>query len=525
MAAKEMPIREKIEPGESGDITLDMLKSALADTKPELIENAAGEFRSAMTNLKSLIDCLDRHLDSFDKNWTAGEDAKMVKTQFRRLRESAQSVVDAIVGPNPPGMMGPYVPTGVAPALEMYSSTLKEFRGDNVPQSADRDISFLEGAYEGGTVGAIGGAGVGVFAGGVGAVPGAVIGAVGGTIVGGVTTLFTDGPFQNMFGDSKAEQDLKAAKEHLRKLTQATASVNEAFPHSVKTDIPEFTPLGFTPPNAGAPPGSAYRPGGPGPYPPAGVQSYAPASGGNDFTTPGFGLNGDGPGGPGGGTPGVNGPGWNPSDPNGPGANGPGANEPGWNEPGANGPDANGPGSDGPGANGGTGVGGADGTGSGTNGGTGVGAYPSGDPGRDTKLADYTPQTPGLAAQQNHPGNSGQQGYPGSGSGNSATGIGAPTPGGAVGYGAGGGGGATSGGSAGGAGSGSGADSRGMGSARALSASTGSAMPLIPPGGTGTSEGDEERERSTWLLEDEDLFMSDRPVTSPLIDGAPKGKA
>ena len=41
-----------------------------------------------------------------------------------------------------------------------------------------------------------------MFAGGVGAVPGAVIGAVGGTIAGGVTTLFTDGPFQNMFGDS-----------------------------------------------------------------------------------------------------------------------------------------------------------------------------------------------------------------------------------------------------------------------------------------------------------------------------------
>jgi hypothetical protein len=64
-----------------------------------------------------------------------------------------------------------------------------------------------------------------------------------------------------------------------------------------------------------------------------------------------------------------------------------------------------------------------------------------------------------------------------------------------------------------------------MGTARALSTSAGSAMPFVPHGGSGTSEGDEERERSTWLLEDEDLFMSDRPVTSPLIDGAPKGKA
>ena len=433
-----------------------------------------------MTNLKTLIDCLDRHLDSFDKKWTAGEDAKMVKTQFRRLRESAQSMVDAIVGPNPPGVMGPYVPTGVAPALEMYSSTLKEFRGDNVPQSADRDVSFLEGAYQGGTVGAMGGAGVGVFVGGVGAAPGAVIGAVGGTIVGGVTTLFTDGPFQNVFGDSKAEQDLKAAKEHLRKLAQATASVNEAFPYSVKTDIPEFTPLGFTPPDTGTPPGAGPA-GGPGAYPTA----YVPGSGGNDFTTPGFGLNGDGPGGPEGGTPGVNGPGWNPSDPNGPGTNGPGANVPGWNEPGANGPDANGPGSDGSGANGGTGVGGADGTGSGTNGGTGAGgdgAYPPGDPGRDTKLADYTPQMPDLSAQQGHPGTFGQQGYPGSGSGNSATGIGAPTPGGAVGYGA-------SGAAGGYGGSGSGGDSRGMGAARALSASTGSAMPFIPhAGGAGRAK-------------------------------------
>ncbi|AWS46447.1 hypothetical protein DKM19_39240 [Streptosporangium sp. 'caverna'] len=512
-----MPIREKIDPGESGEITLDMLKSALADTKPELIENAAGEFRSAMANLKTLIDCLDRHLDSFDKKWTAGEDAKMVKTQFRRLRESAQNMVDAIVGPNPPGMMGPYVPTGVAPALEMYSSTLKEFRGDNVPQSADRDVSFLEGAAQGGAAGAMGGAGVGVFVGGVGAVPGAVIGAVGGTIAGGVTTLFTDGPFQNVFGDSKAEQDLKAAKEHLKKLTQATASVNEAFPHSVKTDIPEFTPLGFTPPNTGTPPGSAYRPGGLGAYPTA----YVPASGGNDFTMPDFGLNGDGPGGPEGGTPGVNGPGWNPSDPNGPGTNGPGANVPGWNDPGTNGPGANGPGAGGPGANGGTG---ADGTGAGTNGGAGVGAYPPGDPGRETKLADYTPQMPDLSAQQSHPGNFGQQGYSGSGSGNSATGNGAP--GSTVGYGVGGGSGTTSGGSGGSGGSGAGADSRGVGTARALSASTGSTMPFVPhAGGAGASEGDEERERSTWLLEDEDLFMSDRPVTSHLIDGAPKGKA
>ncbi|WP_371783343.1 hypothetical protein [Streptosporangium subroseum] len=517
MAAKEMPIREKIDPGESGEIPLDMLKSALADTKPELIENAAGEFRSAMTNLKTLIDCLDRHLDSFDKKWTAGEDAKMVKTQFRRLRESAQSVVDAIVGPNPPGMMGPYVPTGVAPALEMYSSTLKEFRGDNVPQSADRDVSFLEGAAQGGAAGAMGGAGVGVFVGGVGAVPGAVIGAVGGTIAGGVTTLFTDGPFQNVFGDSKAEQDMKAAKEHLKKLTQATASVNEAFPHSVKTDIPEFIPPDFTPPNTGTPPGSAYRPGGPGAYPTAEGRPYVPGAG-NDFTTPGFGLNGDGPGAPGGDTPGANGPGWNPSDPN-----GPGANVPGWNEPGTNGPDANGPG-----ANGGTGAGGAGGTGSGTNGGAGGdGAYPPGDPGRDTKLADYTPQMPDLTTQQSHPGNSGQQGLLGNGSGNPATGVGAPTPGGAVGYGAGGtsGGGGASGAGGGGAGSGSGADSRGVGTARALGASTGSTMPFVPHSGGGTSEGDEERERSTWLLEDEDLFMSDRPVTSPLIDGAPKGKA
>ncbi|GAA0846689.1 hypothetical protein ACFQVD_40020 [Streptosporangium amethystogenes subsp. fukuiense] len=463
MVVRETPIKTEISTSEAV-ITLDLLKDAFDKVKPELIQSAAGEFRSVMANLKTLIACLDRHLDSFDKKWTAGEDAKMVKAQLRRLRESAQSVVDAIVTPNPPGKTGPFPPKGIAPALEMYSSTLKAFRGDQ-PDSVDRDVSFLEGAAQGGTIGLTGGA---IF----GGVPGAVIGGVSGAVVGGVTTLFTDGPFQNLFGDSKEEQELKAAKKYLKKLTAATAQNNEAFPDSVRTDTPEFSmPNPYLPP--GALPVGTYPPGGGAGQVPGGVPAYD-LTAGNDFTVPGSGL--DGLNGDGFGVPGVNAPVWN----------GSGANGPGWNVPGLNGTDLNGTGLNGTGVNGGYP------DGSGTNG-TGKDGGSSGDPGNDTRLAGYNSHVPDFA---------GQQSSPGSGSGYSAS------VGGGVGYG----------------GIGAGGDFRGAGTARALSAGTGSMMPLVPHSGAGR-EDDEERERSTWLLEDEDLFMSDRPVTSPFINGAPKGKA
>ncbi|MDP9865453.1 MULTISPECIES: WXG100 family type VII secretion target [Streptosporangium] len=511
MAAKELPIKQKIDTSEFDGVTLDTLKSALGNAKPELIESAAGEFRTAMANLKTLIESLDRHLKAFDEHWTAGEDAKVVKAQLRRIRESAQNVVDTVVVPNPPGKMGPFAPQGIAPAMEMYSTTLRAFRGDHIPDKADKDVSFLEGAFQGGMAGAGAGAGVGFFVGGVGAVPGAVIGAVGGTVIGGVTSLFTDGPFQNMFGDSKTEQDLKAAKEHLKKLTAATAQVNEAFPVSVKTDIPEFTPPDPTIPPV-PPTGDKYGPNGTGSYPPGGGQPYVPAFTMNGLP-PGSGPGGlDGgpgvPGGdlPGGGLPGGGLPGWN-----GPDGNGPGQNGPGWDDPTGNGPGQNGPGWNGPGADGGYPGG------PGTGGTGGNGTHPGGDPGQDTKLAGYNAQLNDLAGQQgqlgdagrqNLLGGTGQQGSSGNGSANTVTGVGSFPPGGTGGHGAG----------------GAGADARGMSGARALGAGTGSTVPVVPHGASKADEDSEERSRSTWMLEDEDLFMSDKPVTSPFINGASKGK-
>ncbi|MFF5212404.1 hypothetical protein [Streptosporangium sp. NPDC000396] len=515
MGAQEMPIRQKIDTSEFDGVTLDILKSALDKANPELIQNAAGEFRSAMGKLNTLIEKLDKHLDSLDKNWTAGEDAKTVKTQLRRLRESTQSVVDSIVEPNPPGKMGPPVPKGVAPALEMYSTTLKAFRGDHIPEKSDSDVSFLEGAYQGGMAGAGGGAVVGSFFAGVGAVPGAVIGAVGGTIVGGVTSLFTDGPFMNMFGDSKEEQDMKAAKEHLKKLTDATAQVNDAFPNSLKTDIPEFTPPKISPVNLPAPPGSTI----PGGYPPGqGFDPFAPGGNVPDWNDPsrnGPGWNDPGKNGPGGDIPGGNIPGWNDPSRNGPGWNDPGKNGPGGDIPGGNIPGWNDPSQNGPGANGGHPGG------SGANGQGGNGTQPPGTSGLDTKLAGYDSHMRDLAGranqlgdlnQQNLLGNSGHQGSSGSGSGNgsgsSTTGIGTSTPG------------------SGAFGSGGAADSRGMNGARALNASTGATPSVFPHGKNGSKENEEaeEHERTTWMWEDEDLFMSDKSTTTHLIDGTPKRK-
>ncbi|GAA3130190.1 hypothetical protein GCM10020001_060100 [Nonomuraea salmonea] len=67
-----------------------------------------------------------------------------------------------------------------------------------------------------------------------------MIGAVFGTVAGGITSLFTDGPFANLVGESKEEKDRKLAKEHIRLLSQATAANNQVFPAQLRTDIPLF---------------------------------------------------------------------------------------------------------------------------------------------------------------------------------------------------------------------------------------------------------------------------------------------
>ncbi|WP_433366019.1 hypothetical protein [Streptosporangium sp. CA-115845] len=510
MVAREMPIRQQIDTSEFGGITLDLLRTSLGNTKPELVENAAAEFRSAMANLKALIVTLDHHLDAFNKHWTVGEDAKIVKEQLQRIRVSAQSLVDTIVAPAPSGTN----PTGVAPALEMYSTTLKAFRGDHVPQNADRDVSFLEGAFQGGVTGAAAGGGVGVFFGGVGAAPGAVIGAVTGTVIGGATSLFTDGPFQNMFGDSKEERDMKAAQKHLKALTAATAQVNEAFPQSVRTDIPEFTPPGIVIPTTDTPPGGP-RPGA-GVYPPGGGQPYTPALAMNGFT-PSFGQGGPddlrGFEDPNGGVPGAG------AGQSGSGTDGSGTDGSGQNGSGQSGSGTDGSGTDGSGQNGsgqyGSGVGGGYPGGAGADGSRGNIPDPAGNSGGDTELAGYNTQLNNLAGGQHLPDNANLRGPAGIGPGNATAGTASPLlpgsasplPGSTFGHG----------------GGGPGADSRGMSAARGPGTS-GSMMPFLPYGGGSANEGNEEHSRSTWLLEDEDLFMSDRPVTSPLINGASKDR-
>ncbi|MEV4294874.1 WXG100 family type VII secretion target [Microbispora rosea] len=486
MAERKMPIRAAFDASDPGVVMLDTLRTALGKTDPELIRAASGEFKGVHDKLKSVVDTLDRHLDALDKHWTTGDDAKQVKEQLHRLRTSTVAVMNAIVETSLPGGRSgpPSTPRGVVPALDVYASSLNQFRGENVPKPTESDIDWYDAALEAGAAGAAGGAIAGSPFAGVGAIPGAVIGGVGGLIVGGIVggigSIFGDGPFLNLFGESKEEKDMKAAEEHLKKLTQATQAANDLFPASLDTDVPKFdmTPPTFNP---------ITGPGGP--LPNANVSTGVDGPGNlGSLGDLGTGLPGDGlgfdpaayggypPYGPGDGSGSAPGGGQYGNGLDGGGSNGTGLNGldgSGLNGNGVNGNGVNGAGLDGSGLDGG-------GTGNGPNG-----------AGQGTSLAAHTPR---LDAP---PGGSG--GGPGTGYG---TGFGANGYGG---YGAG---------AGGGAGGVTGVNAAG------LRPSAGGSMLPVAPHSAGRGDEREERERTTWLLEDEDFFMSDQPTTSPRIDKA-----
>ncbi|MEV4161154.1 hypothetical protein [Nonomuraea dietziae] len=263
MATYTSPVRATIDDPGSEELPLDMLREALKNAKPALVRGAAEEFAAIGVKLDTMIEILDKHLTALDKAWTAGEDAKQVKTQLRRLRDSAASVKLAISD----GNESRCATKGIAPALAAYSDTLSAFRGDNMPDKAGSDISTLEAAGQWG----MGGAGIGLMVGGP---PGAVIGGVVGTIAGGITSLFSDVPFLNLVGESKQEKEQKAAKEHLRKLTDATIRVNGLFPPSLTTDVPQLTVPSVKIKDINAPGGT-----GPGSLPDLSTKAYDPTLG------------------------------------------------------------------------------------------------------------------------------------------------------------------------------------------------------------------------------------------------------
>jgi hypothetical protein len=496
MAENQAPIRAEIAGTDfDGVLTLDQLRETLAKNKPELVREAATELLTAKQRLDHLVGVLDRHLRALNEHWTEGEDAKVVKTQLRRLRESAATMSTTINDQPADATQCVANPSGVAPALLLQAHTLAAFRGENLPESPDRDVSILEGAFQGGMAGTGVGAGIGVFFGGVGAGPGAVIGAVVGTVAGGITSAFSDGPFMNMFGDSKEEQDRNLAAEHIKQLSEATKANNQAFPAALRTDIPEFDVLSPTLPATpfnqgtlptGGLPGGLSQPYAPGSGLPDGL--YVPSQDGlldpGRHQIPGFddtGLAITFPGGTG-GTDGTGG-----SDGDGSGTNGSGTNGSGLPGGGPNATNPNGttvPSVKVPDAPNGT--------------------IPDTGAGSPTALAGL-PDSSFTGGQPT--------GYPSGNPTGVTTGPGSPTTGIGSPYG-GSGFGAASGGGAGGA------------SAALLRGSGGGGSPfMIPPGGAGGAQQQSEQERSTFLLEDEDYFRSEEPTTGPYISGESKGRA
>ncbi|MFG1698274.1 hypothetical protein [Nonomuraea sp. NPDC049309] len=481
------PIRAQIDQTEFDGATTEMVRQALTANKPSMLRDAAGEMLTAKRRLDDLVEVIDRHLRALDERWTTGEDAKTVKKALRALRGAAADVSTTISDQPVDAKQCPAHPKGVAPALTLQAHTLAALRGDQLPETPDRDVSILEGALQGGAAGAA----VGVFGGGVGALIGGGIG----LIAGGVTAIFTDGPFFNFIGDSKEEQDRKAAKEFLRVLSEATAANNQVFPAELRTDIPVFDAPPVTPPG--------YTYDGPG-FGDGKVNGAAADLAGLDVPNqdglfdpsqhriPGMdGLGGlvnehDGTGLNGTGLDGVNVP------------DGSGLDGTGTDGTGTDGTGQNGAGLDGTNALNGVNV--PDATG--LDGTTGLPDPPS------TSLASL----PDPSQFGGHP-------NPNLGGTPATTGIGSgyvtgPGTGGGGGYG----------GAFGGVGAGGGAAAAGMRGLGGLGGGT-PMMPFVPAGGQKREERKNEMERAAYVWDDEDYFTSDVPTIDPHITGDAKGRA
>ncbi|MFI7222390.1 hypothetical protein ACIBO5_04140 [Nonomuraea angiospora] len=481
MAEYQAAIRGPIDSLEFEGANLDTLRDTLAKNKPQLIGQAAAEFLEAKVRLDNLVEVIDKHLRELDKYWTGGEDAKTVKTQLRRLREAAVDISTTISDQPVDAKNPPKNPHGVAPALIFHAKTLSAAKGD-VPDDPGSDISYGEAAFEGGATGAVAGAAIGAFFAGVGAVPGAVIGAVAGTIVGGITRFISDLPFVNLFGDSKEEQDRKKAAEAIKLLSQDTKLNNDVFPAELRTDIPQFTALA---PNL--PTGPFGGKTGIGGNIPAGLnQAYDPTAGFD-------GLNQDGL--------------QDPSRHQIPGID--------MNNPTSTFPDGGTVGTVG------TGIGNGQ-NGNGGNGQNGAGNVPGlTDPSNALNAnANVNPNLNG--SQSPNAGNptttlAGMPDPSLSGPSTSlpTTGIGSPHSG----Y--------TTGGSSFGGGGGPASGAGNSVSAAALRGLGGgpSAVSAVPPSGGRGAQERGEMERTTYLLEDEDLFRSDVPTINHTIKGDSKGKA
>ncbi|MGP3911802.1 hypothetical protein [Nonomuraea sp. 10N515B] len=469
MAQESHEIRVPINTEEVEDANLEILREDLANNKPELLRNAASELLTAKRRLDNLVGVIDRHLRELDQHWTVGEDARTVKAGLRRLRESAADVSTTISEQtlDPDAKQCLANPSGVAPALLLQAHTLSAFSGKNVPESADSDVNFLEGAFQGGVAGTIGG-------GLIGGPPGMVIGAVVGTLAGGVTALFTDGPFANIIGDSKEEQDRKAAKEHIRLLTEATEQNNRAFPASLQTDIPQFDPLAPKIPEIPFNGGDRFD----GTVPTGLNQSIASPNANLDglgqpnqdglrdpslHQIPSLGTTDPGsrfPNGPGmGAIPDPS------TDLSGTGMpDGPNLDPSSANTPDAPNTDVNAPR-------------------------TSLAGLPDPSTALPTPATSATPSAANLPNPQNTSGIGSPYGGGGTGPGNAMASA-----------------------------ANAAAAMRGMGNRSPM-------IPMIPPAGRGGQQESQESTRTTWLLEDEDYFMSDEATTNPYLRGDAKGKA
>ncbi|SDQ42816.1 WXG100 family type VII secretion target [Thermostaphylospora chromogena] len=479
MATRQHEIRQPIDTSFGGFGNLETLAEALKDTNPQLLRNAAAEFDSVREKLKNLYDTLERELPNLERDWSQGGDATQVREQLTKLKTSTYEVMEAIKPPELPPNVPVYRPGGISAALRSYAMVLEYARGDNVPDAVTDDTSALESGAQGAAVGAAAGAFIGSFFAGVGAVPGSVIGGLIGGVVGGVGAILGDIGI-NLWGESKEEANLRMAQEHLQNMTNAAAVANDNFPLSYTTDIPMFdiNPPTFDPT---LPPGGRMPDVSPlnninMPFKPVGLDDRGglDADGLDGLNPNGIGdLNGLNP-------DGLNPDGLNPDglNPDGLGT-GLGTDGLGGLDPNGLG-DLNGPGTDGLPA---TTLPVIDGNGPGTG-------------NLDTSLAAFNPN--GLNGLNNNYGTvlggNGLHGpnglYGPNGGGSNGIGLGA-------------------------AGAGLGAGARGLG------AGMNGTMPMAPLAGRGGRKGEEEeRERTTWLLEDDEVFTSDEPVTSHRIEHA-----